>query len=69
MKHRLAVRDGGAMCHYCLQWGKIYDLTVDHVIPRSHGGSDALANLVLACWPCNRAKGDLAPAEFQAVAS
>jgi hypothetical protein len=32
--------------------------TVDHVIPRSHGGSDDAANLRLAHWRCNRARGN-----------
>lgn len=32
--------------------------TVDHVIPRSLGGSDDLSNLRLAHWSCNRAKGN-----------
>lgn len=31
----------------------------DHQIPRSKGGSDALYNAVLACLPCNRAKGSM----------
>lgn len=29
-------------------------VTVDHVVPRSHGGSDDPANLRLAHWRCNR---------------
>lgn len=31
--------------------------TVDHVIPRSKGGTDGLENLVIACPHCNRKKG------------
>lgn len=31
----------------------------DHQIPRSKGGSDALYNAVLACLPCNSAKGSM----------
>jgi hypothetical protein len=30
---------------------------VEHVIPKQHGGSDALGNLALACLHCNRYKG------------
>jgi hypothetical protein len=30
---------------------------VDHVIPRSRGGSNDLGNLALACLPCNARKG------------
>ncbi|MGD6753634.1 RNA-guided endonuclease IscB [Streptomyces sp. BH105] len=32
-------------------------LNVEHVKPRSRGGSDRISNLVLACTGCNRAKG------------
>ncbi|MET8470218.1 RNA-guided endonuclease IscB [Streptomyces sp. NPDC006422] len=33
-------------------------LNVEHVHPRSRGGSTRIANLVLACAPCNQAKGN-----------
>lgn len=32
--------------------------SIDHVIPRSLGGSDDLANLRLLCWGCNRRRGN-----------
>jgi 5-methylcytosine-specific restriction endonuclease McrA len=32
--------------------------TIDHIIPRSKGGSDDLSNLRLACWECNRRRGN-----------
>lgn len=32
--------------------------TIDHIVPRSLGGSNDLANLQLAHWRCNRAKGN-----------
>lgn len=41
-------------CHYCGG----HATTVDHVIPRSKGGTNALSNLVAACHWCNSAKGD-----------
>lgn len=68
-KQKLATRDGGARCRYCGARKKIYEMTIDHVMPRSRGGSNGMKNLVLACEPCNRAKGNLPPGEFVAVAS
>ena len=32
--------------------------SIDHVVPRSQGGSDDLANLRLAHWGCNRRRRD-----------
>jgi len=37
--------------------------TVDHVLPRSHGGSNDLSNLQLAHWSCNRSKSNRGAAE------
>jgi 5-methylcytosine-specific restriction endonuclease McrA len=45
-------------CQYC---GSRSDLTVDHVIPRSKGGPSTWDNIVAACGPCNRRKGDHLP--------
>lgn len=43
-------------CHYCgEEHAHVLFGTVDHVWPRSRGGSDALWNLVWSCGPCNRA--------------
>jgi 5-methylcytosine-specific restriction endonuclease McrA len=37
--------------------------TVDHVLPKSHGGSDHWINLVAACDACNGRKDNRTPAE------
>lgn len=47
-------------CQYC---GTRSGLTVDHVIPRSKGGSSDWTNIVACCAPCNRRKGDRLPAQ------
>ena len=31
--------------------------TVEHIVPRTHGGTDALENVALACRSCNNEKG------------
>lgn len=62
-KLRLEVfRRDGYRCFYC---GFHADteadkkaLTLDHIIPRSKGGSDKRKNLVTACQPCNQRKGN-----------
>jgi 5-methylcytosine-specific restriction endonuclease McrA len=43
-------------CVYC--GAKDVPLEIEHVDPRSRGGSDRVSNLVLACHPCNQAKGN-----------
>ncbi|MEU0164969.1 RNA-guided endonuclease IscB [Streptomyces iakyrus] len=45
----------GGTCAYCGAFA--VPLNVEHLRPRSRGGSHRIANLVLACAPCNRAKG------------
>ena len=50
-------RDGWT-CQYC---GSRSNLTVDHVIPRSKGGTSSWENIVASCAPCNRRKGDRLP--------
>ncbi len=42
-------------CVYCRS---ITNLTTDHLIPRSRGGDDSADNVVLACQPCNAARGE-----------
>jgi len=46
-------------CQYC--GSARGSLTVDHVIPRSKGGSSGWDNIVTCCAPCNRRKGDRLP--------
>lgn len=38
--------------------GKETMITVDHIIPKSRGGGDELANLQPMCFPCNTRKGN-----------
>ena len=51
----------GYRCAYChteaIRW------EVDHIVPRSRGGTNRVSNLALACHACNQAKGDRTAAE------
>ena len=48
-------------CQYCGRRQPSESLTIDHVIPRSQGGSTGWSNCVLACAVCNRKKGSRTP--------
>jgi 5-methylcytosine-specific restriction endonuclease McrA len=50
-------------CQYCGESPGRYQLTVDHVVPRSRGGKQGWDNLVTACKRCNQKKGSLLPDE------
>ncbi|MFJ2030331.1 RNA-guided endonuclease IscB [Streptosporangium sp. NPDC087985] len=52
----------GRVCAYCGATG--VPLNIDHIHPRSRGGSDRISNLTLACIPCNQAKSATPIEEF-----
>ncbi len=45
-------------CRYCGKRPGETVLEVDHIIPRSKGGTDAIENLVTSCFECNRGKSN-----------
>jgi 5-methylcytosine-specific restriction endonuclease McrA len=57
-RRAIFARDGWT-CQYC--GNQRGTLTIDHVIPRSKGGSSSWDNIVTCCAPCNRRKGDRLP--------
>ena len=48
----------GGHCNGCKTHFKLQNLTIDHITPRSKGGTDHLTNLQLLCGHCNSVKGD-----------
>lgn len=52
-------------CQYCGGQPGRTELTVDHIMPRSRGGTTHWENVVAACGPCNRRKGNRTPEEAQ----
>lgn len=49
-------------CAYCKKTG--VPLEIEHLTPKSRGGSDRVSNLTLACRPCNQKKGSQTAIEF-----
>lgn len=65
----LVIERDGNVCRYCGEeckpylkphgWNRVRKMSgveIDHVIPKSRGGTDDLDNLVVSCAPCNRRK-------------
>jgi 5-methylcytosine-specific restriction endonuclease McrA len=55
-------RDESA-CQYCGRRRARSELNLDHVIPRSRGGSTSWENVVCSCVACNLRKGGRTPEE------
>src|SRR5438067_4718737 len=61
-RRNIFARDNN-QCQYC---GKKYptsELSLDHVVPRSQGGTSTWENIVCACVGCNVKKGGRTPRE------
>ena len=56
----------GRECVYC--GAEHAPLEIDHIHPRSKGGSDRVSNLTIACHDCNQAKGNSPIERFLAKA-
>ena len=56
VKNRILEKTGGvcAVCGRTLESGKV---TIEHVIPKYHGGTDDERNLLPLCKNCNKQKG------------
>jgi 5-methylcytosine-specific restriction endonuclease McrA len=64
-RRRVAVSRRAVMArddHHCQYCGGRAD-SIDHVLPRSKGGTHAWDNVVAACRPCNVRKRDRTPIE------
>ncbi len=55
-------RDGNR-CQYCGRQYPRAELNLDHVVPRSKGGTSTWENVVCSCHRCNRMKGGRTPVE------
>ncbi len=59
---KLFVRDR-YVCAYCGGLFHVDDLTREHIVPTSRGGSDTWMNCITACRSCNGRKGSRMPEE------
>ncbi|MYH37407.1 MAG: hypothetical protein F4160_11490 [Rhodospirillaceae bacterium] len=51
-------------CGGCGEHFRKRNLTVDHIVPRAHGGTDHVENLWLLCAACNSSKGTRSQEQF-----
>ena len=65
-KHRLYGEQEG-VCVGCSTHFPFRIMEVDHILPRSKGGTDHRDNLQLLCSHCNRRKGDKTMAQWKAA--
>jgi 5-methylcytosine-specific restriction endonuclease McrA len=61
-RRNVFARDGN-QCQYCGAHFPSSELSLDHVVPRSRGGTTAWENIVCACVACNVRKGGRTPPE------
>lgn len=52
------------LCLYCGDEFSPYQLTRDHIMPRSRSGDESWSNSATACRRCNTAKGNQTPEEW-----
>ena len=60
LSRRAVLARDGFRCQYC---GSTRHLTIDHIVPRSRGGSTSWENVITSCAPCNVRKGACLPSE------
>ncbi|HUE29790.1 MAG TPA: HNH endonuclease [Verrucomicrobiae bacterium] len=61
-RFNIYARDGNR-CQYCGRQFPRAELNLDHVVPRSRGGTSVWENVVCSCHRCNRLKGGRTPVE------
>lgn len=66
-RRRLALIKGRTHveCCWCKKTFEAKDITLEHILPKSCGGTNAWINLALACEPCNHGRGQCGKAECE----
>lgn len=65
-KRYIFIRDGGT-CHFCGKELLFKQVSIDHYLPKSKGGSDDIFNLVCSCRRCNKYKKSSVPEDYKEV--
>jgi 5-methylcytosine-specific restriction endonuclease McrA len=52
----MVIKRDESRCQYCNLYLTQYQITIDHIIPKSQGGISSFANCVVACQSCNNKK-------------
>jgi len=59
------LKAAGHKCALCGVSADLKALEVDHILPKNHGGTDAIENLQALCYSCNAAKRDTDATDFR----
>lgn len=57
-KHNKPTLTGKYRCSHCGKKYRKKDIDIDHIVPKSRGGTNDLSNLQALCRYCNRSKGN-----------
>jgi diadenosine tetraphosphate (Ap4A) HIT family hydrolase len=61
------LKRAGSRCELCGVSTEIRALEIDHIIPRSKGGSDEISNFQVLCTSCNGTKNNRDDTDFRGV--
>lgn len=61
------VKRDKSICQFCQRKLSASQITIDHVIPRAHGGITSFTNCVVCCQNCNSIKADRTPEQANMV--
>ncbi|HBQ97919.1 MULTISPECIES: HNH endonuclease signature motif containing protein [unclassified Roseofilum] len=56
-KRAKLIEQFGTRCYWCECILSPEEITLDHLIPKKHGGSNSLENLRITCFSCNNQRG------------
>lgn len=63
-----AIKHKRTTCPICNQTFNTKHMTVDHIVPLKHGGTNNAYNLRMTCRACNSSKGALTPFDMLPLA-